>query len=108
MEDIYSKIKMAEEYLSDLRKKLEADEKDYQNGVKTAANLPYTLAARISPFVNATWASAKAAAITSGAASSSPTPASGSTLPSATGALGGGSASAAPQTGSASCDVWWS
>ena len=65
MQDIYVKIQKTEEYLRDLRTKLEASEEDYRLGVK-ATNPPYALATQISPFVNATWASARAAAISGG------------------------------------------
>jgi hypothetical protein len=66
MQEIYIKIQMAEEYLHDLRKQLEASEENYRLGVKGAASLPYVLATATLPFVNSTCASAKAAALSAG------------------------------------------
>jgi hypothetical protein len=66
MQEIYIKIQMAEEYLHDLRKKLEVAEEDYRRGVKGAASLPYVLATATLPFVNSTCASARAAALSAG------------------------------------------
>jgi hypothetical protein len=66
MQEIYVKIQIAEEYLRDLRMKLEASEEDYRNGVKGAASLPYALATATLPFVNSTCASARAAALSAG------------------------------------------
>jgi len=67
MQEIYIKIQMAEEYLHDLRKKLEVAEEDYRLGVKGAASLPYALAERTLPFVVSACASAKAANLSAGA-----------------------------------------
>ena len=66
MQEIYVKIQITEEYLRNLRKKLEASEEDYRLGVKGAARLPYAIATQISPFVNAACASARAAALSAG------------------------------------------
>ena len=66
MQEIYVKIQMAEEYLRDLRTKLEASEEDYRNGVKAAASLPYALATQVSPFLDAACTSARAAALSAG------------------------------------------
>ena len=66
MQEIYVKIQMAEEYLRDLRNKLEASEEDYRLGIRGAAVLPYVLATQTMPFVDATFASAKAAALSAG------------------------------------------
>lgn len=66
MQEIYVKIQITEEYLRDLRKKLEASEEDYRLGVKGSASLPYAIATQISPFLDAACASAKAAALSGG------------------------------------------
>ena len=66
MQEIYIKIQMTEEYLRDLRKKLEVAEEDYRLGVKGSASLPYVLATATLPFVNSTCASARAAALSAG------------------------------------------
>jgi hypothetical protein len=54
VKDIYSKIKMAEEHLNNLRIKLQQAE---------VVGKHYDLAATVAPFVDSTWASAKAAAL---------------------------------------------
>ena len=65
MEDIYSKIKIAEEHLRKLRTTLEDAEKAYEiHGKKVVT--PCALAAFTLPFVNSTCASAKAAVLASG------------------------------------------
>ena len=66
MQEIYVKIQIAEEYLQDLRKKLEASEEDYRLGVKGSASLPYVLATQTTHFVDSTLASARAAALSAG------------------------------------------
>lgn len=66
MEDIYLKIKMAEEHLNNLRITLEAAEEDYRTYGK-AVSIPYALAARTLPFVVSACASAKAATLSAGA-----------------------------------------
>jgi len=66
MQEIYVKIQMTEEYLRDLRKKLEVAEEDYRNGVKAAAKVPYVLATATLPFINSACASARAAALSCG------------------------------------------
>jgi hypothetical protein len=57
VKDIYSKIKMAEEHLNNLRIKLQEAE---------AAGKHCDLAKAVTPFVDSAWASAKAAALAGG------------------------------------------
>jgi hypothetical protein len=57
VKDIYLKIKMAEEYLNNLRIKLQEAE---------ATGKHCDLAKAVAPFVDSTWASAKAAALAGG------------------------------------------
>jgi len=61
MEEIYSKIQMAEEYLHRLRIKLQASETDYKNNGRTSNIVTTTL-----PFLVSACASAKAAALSGG------------------------------------------
>jgi hypothetical protein len=63
MEEIYAKIQMTEEYLRDLRSKLEASEQNYGVGNRAVGN---ALGAATLPFVNAACASARAAAVSVG------------------------------------------
>ena len=63
MEEIYAKIQMTEDYLRDLRTKLQASEEDRRIRGKT---IPYALATVTAPFVNATCASARAAVLSCG------------------------------------------
>jgi hypothetical protein len=63
MEEIYAKIQMTEEYLRDLRSKLQASEEEHRVSGKA---IPYALSTVTVPFVNATCASARAAVLSCG------------------------------------------
>jgi hypothetical protein len=63
MEEIYAKIQMTEEYLRDLRTKLQASEEEHK---ALGKDIPYALSTVTVPFVNATCASARAAVLSCG------------------------------------------
>ena len=65
MEEIYSKIQLTQDYLHSLRIKLQEAEVEYETRAKKTV-IPSTLAAVTLPFVEASCASARAAAISGG------------------------------------------